>query len=28
VLLITEAGRRDTQREPDRLRLLERIGQG
>ena len=27
VLLITEAGRRDTQREPDRLRLLERIGQ-
>jgi serine phosphatase RsbU (regulator of sigma subunit) len=27
VLLITEAGRRDAQREPDRLRLLERIGQ-
>jgi serine phosphatase RsbU (regulator of sigma subunit) len=28
VMLITEAGgRRDTQREPDRLRLLERIGQ-
>jgi len=27
VLVITEAGRRDTQREPDRLRLLERIGQ-
>jgi serine phosphatase RsbU (regulator of sigma subunit) len=26
VLLITEAGRRDAQREPDRLRLLERIG--
>jgi serine phosphatase RsbU (regulator of sigma subunit) len=27
VLFITEAGRRDAQREPDRLRLLERIGQ-
>jgi serine phosphatase RsbU (regulator of sigma subunit) len=27
VMVITEAGRRDTQREPDRLRLLERIGQ-
>src|SRR6202012_1011979 len=27
VILITEAGRRDAQREPDRLRLLERIGQ-
>jgi serine phosphatase RsbU (regulator of sigma subunit) len=27
VLLITEAGRRDAQREADRLRLLERIGQ-
>ncbi len=27
VMLITEAGRRDAQREPDRLRLLERIGQ-
>jgi serine phosphatase RsbU (regulator of sigma subunit) len=27
VMLVTEAGRRDTQREPDRLRLLERIGQ-
>jgi len=28
VMLITEAGgRRDTEREPDRLRLLERIGQ-
>jgi serine phosphatase RsbU (regulator of sigma subunit) len=27
VLLITEAGRRDSLREPDRLRLLERIGQ-
>jgi serine phosphatase RsbU (regulator of sigma subunit) len=27
VLLVTEAGRRDAQREPDRLRLLERIGQ-
>src|SRR5262249_50903384 len=27
VMLITEAGRRDSQREPDRLRLLERIGQ-
>jgi len=27
VILITEAGRRDTQREPDRLRLLERIGE-
>ena len=27
VMLITEAGRRDAQREPDRLRILERIGQ-
>jgi serine phosphatase RsbU (regulator of sigma subunit) len=27
VMLITEAGRRDAQREPDRLRLLERVGQ-
>src|SRR6201996_3292874 len=27
VIRITEAGRRDAQREPDRLRLLERIGQ-
>ncbi len=27
VMFITEAGRRDAQREPDRLRLLERIGQ-
>src|ERR1700733_12136221 len=27
VLVITEAGRREAQREPDRLRLLERIGQ-
>lgn len=27
VMLITEAGRRDAQREPDRLRVLERIGQ-
>ena len=27
VMLITEAGRRDAQREADRLRLLERIGQ-
>ena len=27
VLVITEAGRRDSLREPDRLRLLERIGQ-
>ncbi len=27
VIFITEAGRRDAQREPDRLRLLERIGQ-
>ncbi|HWG00682.1 MAG TPA: SpoIIE family protein phosphatase [Trebonia sp.] len=27
VLLVTEAGRRDAQREQDRLRLLERIGE-
>ncbi len=27
VMFVTEAGRRDAQREPDRLRLLERIGQ-
>jgi serine phosphatase RsbU (regulator of sigma subunit) len=27
VMFMTEAGRRDAQREPDRLRLLERIGQ-
>jgi serine phosphatase RsbU (regulator of sigma subunit) len=27
VLLISEAGRRDTQREPDRLRVLEQVGQ-
>jgi PAS domain S-box-containing protein len=27
VVLVTEAGRRDAQREPDRLMLLERIGQ-
>jgi serine phosphatase RsbU (regulator of sigma subunit) len=27
VLVITEAGRRDSLREPDRLRVLERIGQ-
>jgi serine phosphatase RsbU (regulator of sigma subunit) len=27
VVLVTEAGRRDAQREPDRLRLLERIGE-
>jgi serine phosphatase RsbU (regulator of sigma subunit) len=27
VMFITEAGRRDAQREPDHLRLLERIGQ-
>ncbi len=27
VIFMTEAGRRDAQREPDRLRLLERIGQ-
>ena len=27
VMFISEAGRRDAQREPDRLRLLERIGQ-
>ena len=27
VMLIMEAGRRDAQREPDRLRVLERIGQ-
>src|SRR3984957_1551511 len=27
VMFITEAGRRATQREPDRLRVLERIGQ-
>ena len=27
VMLVTEAGRRDAQREPDRLRLLERIGE-
>ncbi len=26
-VLVTEAGRRDAQREPDRLRLLERIGE-
>ena len=25
VVLVSEAGRRDAQREPDRLRLLERI---
>ncbi len=27
VVLVSEAGRRDAQREPDRLRLLERIGE-
>jgi serine phosphatase RsbU (regulator of sigma subunit) len=27
VVLVTEAGRRDAQREPDRLRLLEQIGE-
>ena len=26
VVLVSEAGRRDAQREPDRIRLLERIG--